>query len=192
KFLMLTVVILPIVPNQELSPLRINPFKTWLVVAAVSGISYASYLLEKAVRGRGGVFVAGLIGGAYSSTATTLALAKRAKEKPSQNLFAGSTVAACGVRYARLTILIAFFNRPLALRVAPAFIALAILGGIGGWLISRRSTGRGEPRPSPQNPLQLRAAFLFALLFMTVLVLTRFARTYLGSIGMYALAAVVG
>ncbi len=38
KFLFLTVVILPVVPNQDFGPYRINPFKTWLVVVAVSTI----------------------------------------------------------------------------------------------------------------------------------------------------------
>jgi uncharacterized membrane protein (DUF4010 family) len=162
------------------------------VVVGVSGISYASYLLQRVIRTRGGVFVAGLMGGAYSSTATTIALAKQAREKPSPNLFAGSILAACGVMYARLTILLGFFNRSLALRVAPAFVALAVVGGVGGWLMSRQASNRGEPRPSPQNPLQLNAALLFALVLITVLVLTRLAHTYLGSKGLYLLAGIVG
>jgi len=162
------------------------------VVVAVSGISYASYLLQKTLRGRGGVFVAGLIGGAYSSTATTIALAKQAREKSSPNLFTGSILAACGVMYARLAVLIAFFNRPLAARVAPAFGVLALIGGLGGWLMSRQTKDRWEPQPSPNNPLQLKTAFLFALLFMTILVLVQWVGTYLGSSGLYALAALVG
>ena len=47
KFLLLTWVILPMVPNQDFGPFQINPFKTWLVVVAVSGVSYASYLILK-------------------------------------------------------------------------------------------------------------------------------------------------
>jgi uncharacterized membrane protein (DUF4010 family) len=44
KFLLLSAVILPVLPNQEFGPFRINPFKVWLVVVAVSGISYGSYV----------------------------------------------------------------------------------------------------------------------------------------------------
>ena len=36
KFLLLTGVILPVLPNQEFGRFHINPFKTWLVVVAVS------------------------------------------------------------------------------------------------------------------------------------------------------------
>jgi hypothetical protein len=45
KFLLLTAVILPVLPNQPFGPFLINPFKTWLVVVAVSAVSYGSYLL---------------------------------------------------------------------------------------------------------------------------------------------------
>lgn len=53
KFLLLTVVILPAVPNREFGPFLINPFRTWLIVAAVSGISYGSYVLQRVTRKRG-------------------------------------------------------------------------------------------------------------------------------------------
>jgi uncharacterized membrane protein (DUF4010 family) len=48
KFLLLTFVILPIVPNKDYGPFGVNPFKAWLIVVAISGVSYGSYLLEKA------------------------------------------------------------------------------------------------------------------------------------------------
>jgi hypothetical protein len=40
KFLLLTAVVLPVLPNQAFGRFQINPFKTWLVVAAVSTVSY--------------------------------------------------------------------------------------------------------------------------------------------------------
>ena len=78
KFLVLSAVILPIVPNRTYGTFGFNPFKAWLVVVAVSAISYGSYLLQMWTRGRGGVLLSALLGGAYSSTLTTIVLAKRA------------------------------------------------------------------------------------------------------------------
>ena len=78
KFLFLSGVILPILPNQEFGPFHINPFKTWLVVVAISSISYASYVLQKLTKGQGGMVLAALLGGAYSSTVTTVVMARRA------------------------------------------------------------------------------------------------------------------
>ena len=68
KFLLLTVVILPAVPNQEFTRFHLNPFKTWLIVTAVSGISYGSYVLQRVTKKKGGIVFAALLGGAYSST----------------------------------------------------------------------------------------------------------------------------
>jgi len=77
KFLLLTAVILPVLPNQEFGPFQINPFRTWLVVVAVSAVSYGSYVIGRLTKG-GGVVLASILGGAYSSTVTTLVLARRA------------------------------------------------------------------------------------------------------------------
>ena len=55
--------ILPVLPNQEFGPFQINPFKAWLVVVAVSGVSYGSYVIQKLTKGQGGVILAASAGG---------------------------------------------------------------------------------------------------------------------------------
>jgi uncharacterized membrane protein (DUF4010 family) len=90
KFLFLSGVILPILPNKEFSQFHINPFKTWLVVVAISAISYASYVLQKVTKGQGGVVLAALLGGAYSSTVTTVVMARRAKLERRPQEYSGS------------------------------------------------------------------------------------------------------
>ena len=64
KFLFLTIVVLPILPNQNFSLFEINPFKTWLVVVAVSTISYGSFLLQKFIQGKQSIALVALLGGA--------------------------------------------------------------------------------------------------------------------------------
>ena len=195
KFLVLVAVILPIVPDREFTRFHINPFKTWLVVVAVSGVSFASYLIQRALKEQGGVLLSALLGGAYSSTVTTVVLARQSKQEPHPSLFSGSILAASGVMYGRLVLLVAFFNRALATRLAPAFGGLALLGGVVGWWISRRhddhkAAARG--RQPTRNPLELRTAFLFAAIFIVILVVTNVARSYLGRAGLFALAAIMG
>ena len=80
KFLLLTFVILPVVPNKDYGPFAVNPFKSWLIVVAISGVSYGSYLLEKLSKGKGGVRLAALLGGLYSSTFTTVVMAKASQD----------------------------------------------------------------------------------------------------------------
>jgi uncharacterized membrane protein (DUF4010 family) len=88
-----------------------------------------------------------------------------------------------------------FFNGALAGQLAPAFGTLGVVGVGVGWLISRRTDERREPPQAPQearNPLELKAAFLFAFVFVVSLVLTRLAKEYLGRTGLYSLAAIMG
>ncbi len=195
KFLLLSAVILPVLPNQEFGPFLINPFKTWLVVVAVSTVSYGSYVLQAATKEQGGVILAAVLGGAYSSTATTIVLARRAQREKRPHLFSGCTLVASGMMYLRLIVLVSLFSRSVLALVGLPFAALAALAGLGGWLWSRLpdgSAGKVKREYQPTNPLELRAAFLFALLFLVMLVATRLASAYLGKGGVYALGAIMG
>lgn len=195
KFLLLSAVILPIVPNQTIGTFGFNPFKTWLVVVAVSAISYGSYLLQLWTKGLGGVLLAALLGGAYSSTLTTVVLAKRAREQSRPHLYSGSILVASGVMYLRLLALLAIFNRQLLHRLGVPFLLLAAAAILGGLLWTRlqdRGAAKSEDAFEPKNPLELGAAFLFAVLFVGMMFITHFAVLYLGRAGLYALAAVMG
>jgi len=195
KFLLLTAVILPVLPNQDFGPFQINPFKTWLVVVAVSTVSYGSYVIQKVTRGQGGVLLAAVLGGVYSSTVTTVALSRRAMREERAHLFSAGILMASGVMYLRLAALLALFNRGLLLRLGPSFAVLAALAGGGAWLWSRRPdtrTGEVKREYEPRNPLELHAAFGFALLFLAMLVATRLVVAYLGRAGVYGLAALMG
>jgi uncharacterized membrane protein (DUF4010 family) len=195
KFLLLSAVILPALPNEQFGRFLINPFKTWLVVVAVSAISYGSYILQKVTKESGGVVLAALLGGAYSSTATTVAMARRAAREDRPHLFAGGILIASGVTYLRLAALVALFNRQLTEMLAPAFIVIAIIAIAIGWFWS----GRPDPVDSeikrefePGNPLELMSAFIFALFFLGMLIATQLAVTYLPKAGINILAGITG
>jgi uncharacterized membrane protein (DUF4010 family) len=195
KFLLLTAVILPVVPNQVFGTFGFNPFKAWLVVVAVSAISYGSYLLQMRARGRGGVLLGAVLGGAYSSTLTTVVLARRAREQARPHLYAGSMLVASGVMYLRLLALLALFNRAVLARLGLPFLLLAGAGMAGGWLWTRVPEGHdgpSEPPFQPKNPLEVRAALLFAGLFVLILFVTHVTVTSLGRAGLFTLAAIMG
>ncbi|HEX4047139.1 MAG TPA: MgtC/SapB family protein [Elusimicrobiota bacterium] len=194
KFLLMAAVILPVVPNQDFTSFQLNPYKTWLIVVAVSAVSYAGYALQRAFKDRGGVLLAATLGGAYSSTVTTVTLAKRAKDAGRPSLYSGAILMASGMMYLRLAALLALFSRPLVVRLGPAFAVLGFATLAAGWGWSRRTEDRKvEPvAAAPKNPLELDAAFLFAALFVGILIVTHLVLAYLGRGGLYGLAALMG
>jgi uncharacterized membrane protein (DUF4010 family) len=195
KFLLLTAVILPILPNEPFSQFQINPFKTWLVVVAVSAVSYGSYVIQRLTKGQGGIILASMLGGAYSSTLTTVVLARRSSHETHPHLFSGGILVASGAMYLRLAVLLALFNRDLMNALAPSFLVLGGLAICTGWFWSRRGDVHSQEIKKhfePQNPLELRAAFLFALLFLAMLIATHLVVVYLGHAGVYTLAAIMG
>ncbi len=195
KFLLLSAVILPVLPNKEFGPFQINPFNTWLVVVAVSAVSYGSYVLQRATKEQGGVILAAALGGAYSSTVTTVVLARRSRIEKHPHLFAGGTLIASGMMYVRLIALVGLFNRTLLDVLWLPFAALAACAAAAGWLWSLLPDASSEKLQrefEPKNPLDLRAAFLFAVLFLVMLIATRLASNYLGQAGVYTLAAIMG
>jgi uncharacterized membrane protein (DUF4010 family) len=195
KFLLLTAVILPVLPNHGFGRFLINPFKTWLVVVAVSTVSYGSYLLLQVTK-ESGILLSAVLGGIYSSTATTVALSKRSSREGSHpHLFAGAILLASAFMFLRITILVGIFNWQLLKMLAGPFLTLAVAAGVTGFFWSRRPDGLREKlvrQYKHENPLELRSAFLFAGLFLVILILTRLAFSYMGNRGTYILGAIVG
>jgi uncharacterized membrane protein (DUF4010 family) len=194
-FLLLSPVVLPLLPNTPFSQFQVNPFKTWLVVVAVSAVSYGSYVLQRLTKGKSGVILAAILGGIHSSTVTTVALARRSKSEEQPYLFAGGILIASGMMYLRLVTLLAMFNRELMNRLALPFFVLAGLAIGVGWLWSRRAEGtelKVITEFEPKNPLEIRTALLFALLFVAMLVATHLAVKQWGETGIYTLATVMG
>jgi uncharacterized membrane protein (DUF4010 family) len=196
RFLVLTAVILPAVPNRPFTQYDINPFTIWLIVVAVSGLSYASYLLQQRFGGRA-LLLSGILGGAYSSTVTTVVLARQSKTGHHPDLgYAGAIVAATSVMYLRLLILVALFAPALGRRLAILFLLTSAAALLTALVLSRLGHGlsddEDERSRGPANPLELTSAFTFAGIFLAVLVVTRAVADRFGGTGILVLAAIMG
>ncbi|MBA2431845.1 MAG: MgtC/SapB family protein [Chthoniobacterales bacterium] len=76
-FVFISMVILPVLPNEDFGPYGVfNPFEIWLMVVLIVGLSLAGYVAYKLLGARGGVVLAGILGGVISSTATTVSSAR--------------------------------------------------------------------------------------------------------------------
>lgn len=193
KFLILVGIVLPLLAGRPAIPYTsITPFGVWLAVIAVSSISYASYLLARYVFPRGGVLITSILGGLYSSTATTVVLARRSREDGMSPEIEAGIVAATGMMYLRVLAICAIFSgalgRALLLpTIVPCGLMLAF-----AWIRGRSATHAAPVREPAPNPLQLSTALIFAVLLVAISVVTALVQAHLGRAGVFGLAAVVG
>jgi len=199
KFLVIAAVILPIVPAAPLIPfIELSPYTIWLTVVVVSSISYASYLMQRFVFKNSGVVISGVLGGLYSSTATTLILARRSKEITggNSNVYASSIVTATAMMYIRILILMFIFNAALGYLLLPYFVILAavslVTAGALYYLKKPTAAAKLEPDGEHTNPLELKTAALFAGLFVFFSMLTHYVVNSYGGSGLNVLSFVVG
>ncbi|MBV8490349.1 MAG: DUF4010 domain-containing protein [Candidatus Eremiobacteraeota bacterium] len=192
KFLILVGIVLPLLANEPAIPYTtITPFAVWLAVVAVSTISYASYLLLRYVFPSGGTLLTAFLGGLYSSTATTVVLARRARDEGVTPELSAGMVAATGMMYLRVLVVCALFNLTLARALLLPLAALACAAFIAAWLLAR-SMVRTPSRDVAANPLQLGTAFVFAALMVALSLVTNVVQSHAGASGVLALSALVG
>jgi uncharacterized membrane protein (DUF4010 family) len=199
KFLIIAGIILPLLPDKFISnAIEISPFKFWLAIVAVSGISYFSYLLKKFVFPKSGIILTGILGGLYSSTATTVILAKKSKEMPDDKRITVAIILASTMMYLRIFLLALFFNSNLALHLAPAFGILVIVSALLAFYFTKFYTNstlavtQPQTISTPSNPLEFKTALLFSSLFILFALITGFVNKTYGSSGINVLSFLVG
>ena len=194
KMVLLSAVILPLLPDEEIIPhVPLSPFKIWLAVVVISGISYGGYIAQKYLFPGKGYFLTGVIGGTYSSTATTVVLARKAVSAGGGTVIDAAIVAATAVMYLRLVVIAFIFNAEIGRALTLPFLALSAVGmGIAFLMLKRDAHHAGKGDYVDRNPLELGTAFLFAGLFVLMMVITQFVVHRYGSGGLEILSFIIG
>lgn len=198
KLILLSVVILPLLPHDIVNKwIPVSPFKIWLAVVVVSGVSYLGYISQKYLFPGKGLLVTGIFGGLYSSTATTVVLGKKSNEYPRLSyLMTASILIATGLMYLRLWALTAVFNWKIAMTLVIPIslfaIGIFIVSFIFMQLEKRRGMDKEVSNTESHNPLELKVAFLFAGLFVIMAVITQWVTQYFGADGLKYLSLIVG
>lgn len=194
KFLLVTLIILPVLPNQEFTPFHINPSKVWQIVIIVSTLGFIGYLLEKKFGSRVGLWLSGILGGIVSSTALTLSVGRMARNNPDRGKSAlQAALLASSMMYLRVLVLIWFINGSFLTHL---WYRLALLGGAGILLslsmFQKDAATIKYEGPELHNPFEIRPAIGFALLFILLSVVTGFILSTIGNSGLLGLSAIVG
>ncbi len=198
KFLIIAGVVLPIVPKDPPIPIiGISPYDIWFTIVIVSAISYVGYLLQKYIFHKSGALVSGILGGLYSSTALTVILGRRSKETDSgTNIFAASIVGATAMMYLRILILMLIFNMALAQKLLPYLGALIVASLAAGAVIYFFKHPKDHVPEAVENedtnPLELKIAAVFAVLFVFFSFITHYTIQQYGGLGLNVLSYLVG
>jgi len=191
QFAAVTGIVMPLVPDQPYGPYgAFNPWMIWLMVVLVSGLGFAGYVAVRIFGEDRGIPFTGLLGGLASSTATTLAMSRQSRAAPETGrLCALAIVLACTVMLARVAVLVGAVSPATLVRLAPWLLFIA-LPGILFALWSYRHFSPHEPAvPAAarevRNPLSLRVAIQFAILYALIVLLVRWASDSFGGAGVY-------
>ena len=184
--------VLPFLPSGHYGPLGAwNPQRLWLVVVLVTGFSFLGYVANRIFGERHGTIATALIGGAYSSTAVTQALAQRLGREKEVGAEPAGIALATGVMYLRVPILIAVF----ATRVLPAICVLLlpaiIVAWAAGFWLYRKAPKSDAPTP-PGNPIALLPALGFLVFVAIAAVAAKWAQGEFGQSGIAVLLLIVG
>lgn len=197
QFLILSGVVLPLLPAEPVTDLTsITPRQVWLALTLISALSYASYLAQRYWHHAARALWMPALGGLYSSTATTVVLARQARAEGSdrREVLPGITLAT-GIMYLRVLVMIAVFNPALAGQLAASLIGLTVaalaIAALQYALVKAPSVASKQALER-DNPLEIGAAAVFALLFVAISLASTWVKTEFGTAGIYWLAAIVG
>lgn len=195
KLLLISVVVLPLLPNQGMGPGdSINPYQVWWMVVLIAGISFIGYFAMRVGGAAKGILFTSLFAGLSSSTALTLHFSRMAKTVGSLSpLLASGILIACGTMFPRILLICALITPALLPQLLAPVLVMMFSLYLPALLIWKNHHGLSIDQPElKQNPLDLRAALLFGFLLLAILILGEVLLEWLGSAGVYLLAAAAG
>ena len=211
QFVLITCIILPVLPNQNYSPVGLlrlrapspdqlpgpfnvlNPFETWLMVALIVGLSLGGYIIYKFFGRDAGILLGGILGGAISSTATTVSYARVARSNPSGARTAAIVIMiASTVMYLRVLLAVAVVSSEFFYHVFIPVVILMLLTLAPALVLWFRVRRESMEMPEQKNPTQLKSALVFGALYALVLLALAVAQYYWKSQGLYAVAFISG
>lgn len=194
RLVLIALVILPLLPDESFGPYEVlNPFRIWLTVVLIVGISIGGYLISKLVGPKTGSVLNGIFGGLISSTATTVSYSRRSKTAPEVSGLAALVIMiASAVVFVRVAFEVAIVAPGIVWQVLPQFGAIclwmALIAALAFLLVRKERAEISEPK----DPSNLVAAVVFGGLYALVLLAVAAAKQYFGDTGLYFVAAISG
>ena len=193
-FLLITFIVLPILPNTTIDKWNlINPYQLWLFVIMLSGLAFLGYILNK-IWGNKGIYLAGIIGGLASSTATTITFSQKSKLTPQLSKHTAIAInLANSIMLLRVFIWTAIFNISIMKTLIIPFIFSAIAGFAYIYYLAKDNFKNQEnTKMEFKNPLELWESFKYGIIFGLVFAGVKIAHTYFGDSGTLIVSFIAG
>ena len=195
KLLLISVVLLPILPNQGYGPYQaLNPYEIWWMVVVIAAISFVGYSAIKIGGPRKGAVFTGVFGGLAASTAVTLHFSRLTRSHTQMGpMLATGILIACGTMFPRMLLVASALSPALFYPLWLPALVMAILTYLPAVLYWRAQAHQNPIQETPlRNPLELKTALAFGLLLTLVMLLGQTLRDWFGDAGILALAAASG
>ncbi|MBU3912776.1 MAG: MgtC/SapB family protein [Nanoarchaeota archaeon] len=215
KMAIISIVILPFLPNKAYTMLDIpvlreiiaifpktipliqqinvfNPFRIWMMVVFISGLSFIGYILVRLIGTNRGIGLTSMLGGLVSSTAVTISLSEKSKESKANSPLAFGIILASSIMFIRVLIEVSVVNNSLLKFLAIPLGAMALAGLVIAFIISRNSKSEKTKKVEFKNPFALWPALKFGLFFVFILVVSKLLFILFGNSGILIAALVSG
>jgi uncharacterized membrane protein (DUF4010 family) len=193
--LAMTFIALPVVPNHPIGPFGgFNPREVWIIAIVLAGVSFAGYAATKYFGASRGILIAAAAGGLVSSTAVTIANARRAiAREGAPHLLAAGVAIATAMSFLRVFAITTVLQPRLLITIGPALVA-AIAAAIGFGTVSaaRRAGAPSQQNMQFHNPFGFLSVIGFAVSLSLIIVVGRVAGEKFGAAGAAATAIVIG
>ena len=165
----MTAIGLPLLPDRTIDPWGgLNPHEIWFFTVLTAAISYLGYIAVRVLGPSRGLLVSGMAGALVSSTAVTIAFARRAAAGGPVAALAGGAILAAMVSIIRGCAVGGIVEATVLPAILPAALAAAATFAAAGLLLLRRAGAVDGEAQAPQNPFDLGPLLLFAAFFAVV------------------------
>lgn len=198
KLLFISVVILPLLPNESMGPMDFfNPYVVWWMVVLIAALGFVAYVAMRVTDARQGILWTALFGGMVSSTAMTLTLSKLSKQMDRPNVLAAGLLLTSALMFPRVLVETGVLARVVFVElILPLSAAMTIYLLGAAWLAWRGLRSESAPTSdadlSVSNPFDIGPAMRFTLVLVVIMFVVKLANEWLGDPGIYLTSAISG
>ena len=190
---LLSIVILPVLPDQFVDPYQLlNPRQVWVTAVVIAGIGFANYVLLRLYAARG-LYYAALLGGLVNSTAAVAELSSSIRDQDEGVLGGGVAVLLLTnvAMFLRNVVILGIFAKAAVPTALLPLGAMALLAA-GFTYASRDRSGTPVGPMKLSSPVSLKRVAKFAATFAALAAAGTIAQRTFGQYGFLVVAVAGG